>query len=61
MAITSEEIGITSEVIAINGEEILSGKWSKTAIFEGVKTPLFFRVFQVKNQKGNLCPFLRKK
>lgn len=35
MAITSEEIGITSEVIAINGEGILSEKWSKTAIFEG--------------------------
>ena len=35
MAITSEEIGITSEVILINGEVILPEKWSKTAIFEG--------------------------
>ncbi len=35
MEITSEEIAITSEVILINGEEILLEKWSKSAVFEG--------------------------
>lgn len=33
MAITSEEIGITSEVIAINGEGILPEKHRKNTIF----------------------------
>lgn len=35
MGITSERMGITSEVIAINGEGILTENCPKTAIFEG--------------------------
>lgn len=46
MAITSEEIGITSEVIAINGEGILLQKHPKSAIFEGYFDPCFSLVFQ---------------
>lgn len=46
MAITSEEIDITSEVIAINGEGILLQKHPKSAIFEGYFAPLFFMFFK---------------
>lgn len=46
MAITSEVIGISSEVIAINGEGILSEKCLKTPLFEGYFDPIFFVFFK---------------
>lgn len=56
MAITSEEIGITSEVIAINGEGILSENRPKTSIFEGYFTPVFL-CFHSKKSKREFMPF----
>lgn len=31
-------------------------KMLKKGLFQGVKNTLIFRVFAIKNQKGNLCP-----